>query len=321
MKRVTDEQVIAAYRATGSIWKAAKTLGIVGQSVHERLRALGYRMAHQKWTRAEEDELRGLVGQVTIGEAARRLGRTYAATALKISRLGLSGSPAPRAVKIPRGAGYDKASVTRHMRDLEVWKGSFRQYCRANGIDVEGMSQAIQRNDLKWWDAYVAAHSDLPQLTCPYCGRIFIPANGKQRHCSRRCTERARVDKQYFGGRRRTAIGMAEQTCQLCGRQGIKGLSAHHVVGKENDPNDELLVALCPGCHKIVSLLATRTQVDEPAFWEALIPLVASRRHAFTKGVGTFVSVDFEWLSESDVDELIESQSLSAQPAQPALEV
>src|SRR3989442_4726231 len=49
-QRVTNEELVAAYKDTGSIWKAGKRLGLCGQSVHERLRRLGYEMTHQSWT-------------------------------------------------------------------------------------------------------------------------------------------------------------------------------------------------------------------------------------------------------------------------------
>jgi molybdenum-dependent DNA-binding transcriptional regulator ModE len=39
----TVEELIEAYKETGSVWKAGKKLGIPGQSVHSRLSALGYK--------------------------------------------------------------------------------------------------------------------------------------------------------------------------------------------------------------------------------------------------------------------------------------
>jgi hypothetical protein len=39
------------------------------------------------------------------------------------------------------------------------------------------------------------------------------------------------------------------------------------------------LVALCPGCHQIVTLLGGRAFVDDPRAWEALIALAWTRRH------------------------------------------
>lgn len=40
-QKATDEQVLAAYRGHGSVWAAATSLGMCGQSVHERLVKLG----------------------------------------------------------------------------------------------------------------------------------------------------------------------------------------------------------------------------------------------------------------------------------------
>ncbi len=50
MQKATNQEIIDAYKATGSIWRAAKALGLCGQSVWERLRALGYPIASRKWS-------------------------------------------------------------------------------------------------------------------------------------------------------------------------------------------------------------------------------------------------------------------------------
>jgi 5-methylcytosine-specific restriction endonuclease McrA len=311
--KATNEQIVAAYRSTGSVWRAAKELGMAGQAVHERLVALGHSLAGRKWSAAEVAELTLLAGTCTIGEIARRLGRPYAGVACKLSELGLVGTPRPRTRKVPRGAGFDKTSVRQHMRALDRFSGKLTQYCRANGLDVEILAQAIQRTDADWWQAYVARHSDLPQRTCPYCAAAFIPMSGRQQYCTRSCSSDARRDRDYFGGNRRQTIGLAERTCQLCGRQGAKGLSAHHLVGKDNDPTDQLLIALCLGCHHVVGLLAGRAFVDEPSGWESLINLVMLRRkggelvdaagpHLPEDIAGIEVAVQIEWLSVADVE-------------------
>ncbi len=121
--KATNEEIIAEYRSTGSVWQAAKRLGMGGQSVHERLVALGYPLATRAWSSAEVAELRLLVGQCTIGEIARRLGRPYAGVALKISQLGLAGTGRGRIRPIPRGAGYDKATLRQHMKLLGRYGG------------------------------------------------------------------------------------------------------------------------------------------------------------------------------------------------------
>jgi len=57
---------------------------------------------------------------------------------------------------------------------------------------------------------------------------------------------------EYFGGNRLNTIGLISKTCQLCMRKVEKGLSSHHIIGKEKDPENQYLIALCSGCHKLV---------------------------------------------------------------------
>lgn len=279
-RRTPTEDIVAAYRETGSVWRAAKKLGLAGQTVHERLVATGHRLNGADWSDDELAELQNLIESgVTLGEAARRLGRTYAGAACKASRMGFKVDRRQRVVKIPRGAGFDKRSMKKHMDALEGYDGSVTQYARSQGLGIESFAQAAQRHFPERWVAYVAAHSELPHRVCIYCEGEFIPSNKRQVYCNRKCAADSRRDASYFGGRRRHAIGMATATCQLCGKVGERGLSAHHVFGKENDPNDEVLIALCQGCHQLVTHLGARNFVtDEPAL-ESLISLAWLRKH------------------------------------------
>jgi 5-methylcytosine-specific restriction endonuclease McrA len=292
--RVSAEEIVEAYKATGSVWKASKQLGIAGQSVHERLRALGYPIAGRRWSAEEVDELRALVeAGVTAGQIASRLGRSFAGVTCKLSELSLI-SPRPSLNKPKRATGYDRKSIDVHLRALE---GNPRMrptsYCRAVGLDIESFVQACQRHFADRWDGYSASISTIPTKECGYCRRIFYPTNGKQQTCSRKCARDARQDRDYFGGQRRNTIGLAAGICQLCGREGHKGLSSHHVLGKENDPDNEVLIALCPGCHKIITMLATRKFVDDTAAWESVIALTWLRRHGgdLEEGKALYVSV------------------------------
>lgn len=309
VSRYTAQDIIDAYQRTGSVWRAGKELGLAGQTVHERLLAVGYPLAGRRWTGDEIDELRALAGHATIGEIARRLGRPYNGVACKISDLGI-GSRAGnrRKVKIPRGAGYDKASVKKYMRQLDTSGDSIYRFARRNGLGIEALVQAIERDDPDWWRAYREAHSDLPAARCGYCDAEFIPSSAKQKFCSRKCGSDARTDESYFGGRRRQTIGLAEGKCQLCGRVGIKGLSSHHVLGKENDPDNEALVALCSGCHKAVTFLASRTFVDDEVAWQSLISLVWLRRHGHRRHEtgGVEVCVDIDEISTAAAAEMAE---------------
>lgn len=278
-ERVTNERIVAAYEATGSVWKTGRMLGISGQSAHERLRAIGHRLYSTPWTTDEVAEMASLLeAGVPLGEVARRLGRPFAGAACKASRLGLRAKRV-REVKVPRGAGYDKQSMKRHLDALDNFDGPATRYARANGLAIEMFVQAAQRHFPDQWDAYVRSHSALPSKTCVYCDCDFIPANARQTYCTRKCASDARADRNYFGGRRRETVGLAEGVCQLCGRHGHKGLSSHHVLGKENDPDNEVLVALCQGCHKLVTLAASRKFIGDEAAWESFISLVWLRRY------------------------------------------
>lgn len=184
-----------------------------------------------------------------------------------------------RTRKIPRGIGLDKDSVKRHLKAIEISTLRPTQYARATGLSIGLLVGAFQKHFPERWQNYLAAHSPLPKKICEYCGAEFVPANAKQRYCITRCGHTANTDRKYFGGNRRNTVGLADGICQLCGRNDAKGLSSHHVLGKENDPLNQDLVALCRGCHKIISLLGGRTFVDDPRAWEALIALAWMRRH------------------------------------------
>src|SRR5262245_15354699 len=299
--KLVAEQVIQAYRETGSIWHTAKRLGVCGQSVWERLRVLGYPLDHSKWTPAELEELRKLAGHCTIGEIATRFGRRYAGVACKISELQLGTRYGNRLQRKPRRAGYAKKRVVRLIDALEAYRGSLRSFCREHALDLEAFICRIQQVDRSFWEDYTRRKSDLTSKSCPYCGQTFYPLSKKQQTCSRQCSTRSRTDRRYFGGKRRTAIGLAEGVCQLC-MAPKSTLSAHHVLGEANDPSNEYLVALCAGCHHRVGMLAGRTFAESPQGWENLINLVLSRRLADRNRdrksayFGVHACVDLEWL-------------------------
>lgn len=304
-ERVSVEEVVQAYKETGSVWKAAKRLGLCGQSVWERLKHIGWTMTSTTWGQEEIDELLHLAESLTIGEIARRLGRPYSGVACQLSARKI---PMYRhgahLRKLPRGIGLDKVSVKKHLGVLEHSSLSVLPFCRANGLNIDMFIEACQKYFRDRWEAYAKTHTTLEAKTCPYCQRSFYPMNGKQITCSRKCQKDARCDRQYFGGNRRNTIGLAEGICQLCGRQNAKGLSSHHVLGKENDPNNSVLIALCPGCHQMVGGLAKRKFSDTEIGWENLITLVMARRLADRNGkeVAVHACVDLEWLTAKDID-------------------
>ena len=183
------------------------------------------------------------------------------------------------------------------------------QYARAHGLNVDTLIGCFERHCPDRWEAYVQKTSPLQKRVCPNCERSFVPMSGKQKFCTRKCGSDHNRNQAYFGGKRNQTVGLLDGICQLCGRENIKGLSSHHVIGKENDPENEVLIALCPGCHKIITLLATRNGVPDPAFWESLISLCWLRKHGaelgklVRDGDALYVTVEIEVAEDYDHDE------------------
>lgn len=301
--RCSNEQIIAAYRDTGSIWKAAKAIGLSGQQVHERLRAMGYPLSAAMWTDDEHEELVALAeAGCSIGEIARRLGRPYHGVALKLSRLKIGIGSRHRRARPPTSP-YTKALAAALARELRHTGLSLRQYARQKGLSIDQLAVTLQRFEPAFWQEWTKTHGMSTPQTCPNCGREFYALTKKQRTCSKRCTAQRYVDEKYFGGRRNTAIGLAEGICQLCEKSVTKGLTAHHVLGKEHDPENQYLIALCRGCHKIVELLWPRQFTAESAGWENLISLVVTRRLAQQSNkpvLGAEIDVEMTYFSEDE---------------------
>jgi hypothetical protein len=152
------------------------------------------------------------------------------------------------------------------------------------------------------WEEYVKHHAVLPPIPCPGCGREFTPLNKRQKACSGKCSGHARADARYFGGKRRQAIGLVEGICQLC-EEKKSPLAAHHIFGKKNDPDNEVLIALCMGCHQLVGILGRRKDVKTREFWENLISLAVVRSWADSghKAMGTHVTVEIDELDGAEI--------------------
>lgn len=295
-KRVTNEEIIEAYKATGSVWRAGKVLGLAGQSVHERLVALQYPLASRKWSDDEVAEMLSLLeNNVTVGEIASRLGRTFAAVTSRLNEMGVKNYRARRSPAVPRGAGYDKVSIDKHLRSIEASKVMPTRYCRARGLSIETFATAAQRHFPDRWQELFKSNP-MPQKTCPGCDVAFFPANGKQVYCTRLCASRERSNRSYFGGRRMEAIGMREGVCQMCAKVDHRRLTPHHVIGKENDQDNEYMVALCSGCHQLVTLLAARKFACDEMALQTLVTLGVLRRmgkDAPGKEIYVEVSIDY----------------------------
>jgi hypothetical protein len=303
---------VAAYRATGTVWRAGAALGVPGQAVRARLHAIGYRVRSSGWADDEVAELRAGIHARTVGELANHLGRSCAEVAAKIFELGITArGRSGSTIKIPRGAGYDKASCARYIREIDATHDVVALFARRNALNVPALCAALERHFPQWWTAYRDTHEDLLERDCAYCEATFIPSNGNQIYCSPTCARNRQADVTYFGGRRREAIGMAQNRCQMCGKTGGRGLTPHHVLGKDNDPEDAALIALCPGCHQLVTLLGGRRFLDEPRGWESLIQLAYLRRNGAVADLGAVrVYVEIVPMSTAETAAELEADSL-----------
>lgn len=202
--RVTNEEIVSAYRETGSVWKAGRKLGLSGQTVHGRLRGIGYQVG-SPWTPEEEERLSELASTATIGQIADELGRSYAAIACKINEMGVGSRHGNRIKrKIPRGAGFDKASVSKYIKEIEASKIPITKWARQRGMLIDSLVLAIEKHHSAWWVEYRNKVSYLPESKCPNCKGKFYPSNTRQVCCSRKCTSQHRTNHGYFGGKGET---------------------------------------------------------------------------------------------------------------------
>ena len=73
------------------------------------------------------------------------------------------------------------------------------------------------------------------------------------------------------------------------------------MLGKENDPDNQHLIALCSGCHHIVTIVAGRRFAATPEAWEVLIQLVLIRKNGHDPNIlGVFTSVDIEFITKEN---------------------
>lgn len=300
-KRRTNEEIIVAYQATGSVWKAAKLLGLCGQSVWERLKTLGYSMPSQNWTPEEHEEFKELLSQCTLGEVAMRLGRTYASVASRASKEGLTKKYKGRQISKKHKSAMSDDEVRSAIETLRSGDIKVTPLSRMIGVDIEILVLYIQKTDMEFWKDYSQQYGS-GKAICVYCGSEFYGMNKKQKTCTRKCGYDARADNGYFGGKRRQTVGLSEGICQVCGEKKER-LSSHHVLGKDNDQDNECLIAVCNSCHQIVGILAAKSFVDDPAGWENLIQLVMARRmrQKNPEYAGIYACVEVEHLFADEV--------------------
>ena len=93
-KKISDEQIVSEYEKYGSVWKVAESVGMCGQSVHERLIRLGVIKHLNIFSEKDLDVLRSEyifyrnAGRLDI--LAEKLGRTKYFICRKAKSIGLT---------------------------------------------------------------------------------------------------------------------------------------------------------------------------------------------------------------------------------------
>jgi Holliday junction resolvase len=154
-KRVSDHELIAAYRKTGSVWKAGELVGIGGQSVHERLVKLGAVNRMNYFTDEENDRLRreyqANADAGTLETLAREMGRTKHFICRQARALGLT----DKARKRPYIATWkylDETTATGIWEDFKKSRLGLGKYCTKKGYDDLGFSKRMRELFADEWD-------------------------------------------------------------------------------------------------------------------------------------------------------------------------
>lgn len=176
-------------------------------------------------------------------------------------------------IKIP--AGYDKRSLNAVL-DLIPFVG-LNNACRSHNMNPTTFGHAIR---LRIPDAWKFLKTTGRTKKCDYCKNLFVFSSSTQMFCSNKCRYDAKTDKEYFGGKKLKTYGLADKTCQVCGNKNVPGLTPHHILGKQNDPKDKYLVAICRGCHSLITDLGRRNFLLEKEKIELLIKLAIIRKLA-----------------------------------------
>lgn len=120
-KKVSDAEILRAYRETGSVWKAGDILGISGQTVSRRMRGIKA-VVNKRWlTDDHRAEIRAHYeaagdGPVELTEIAFRMGRTRNVIARAAGEMGLTDIKRPKNEALKAGNRKPKWQDKPHPR-------------------------------------------------------------------------------------------------------------------------------------------------------------------------------------------------------------
>jgi Restriction endonuclease len=152
---------------------------------------------------------------------------------------------------------YNSRKNPRTQRTCEICGGSFT-------VRLPSTRRFCSRQ------CYYRSRTTVEPVTCPICGKIFIPRSNRGIFCSKTCSG---INQRVIGGshraygsswnaQRRKVLERDNYTCQICHKGPIlsKSHHVHHIVAfrffgllRHNEANrTENLVVLCNSCHSRV---------------------------------------------------------------------
>ncbi len=153
-----DRDLVEAYQRLGNVWKVADELGMVGQTVHRRLKRLGVAKPMNVFTSVEIDRLKAdyaaAAANGKLDELAASMGRTKPFICRQARALGLTDQK--RAKRYIATWKYVDEDQSREI--FERFKSSslgMKAYCVKFGYDDVGFSATMRKFFADEWDSVI----------------------------------------------------------------------------------------------------------------------------------------------------------------------
>jgi len=173
-RKASDEELIAAYQETGSVFKTGKRFGIHGSSVHERLQKLGITKPPNFFSSEEIDRLRAeyWIAAETgkLADLAADMGRTKTFLCKQARSLGLTDIKRKKVYNSTwKYVGEESARIL--FEQFKHQSLGLIKFCTKRGFDDLGFSTCMKRHFPDEWE-HVIESKQIKQTWYRY-GRQF----------------------------------------------------------------------------------------------------------------------------------------------------
>lgn len=175
-KKISDEQIKVEYEKHGNIWKVGKTVGLCGQSVHERLVTMGINKGKNVFSTSDREELKKEYFEYRdsgrLDLLAKRLGRTKPFICRKAREMGLTDQARPYYRTPRRKIVTQNSEYHKNHRVVRKLRGS-PHFCEVCG----------DHNKRKWYDwANLTGDYEDPRDYKRMCRTCHRDYDKKRRH-------------------------------------------------------------------------------------------------------------------------------------------